>query len=272
MSEIRIGVVGAAGRMGRALVREAHISDGVRLTAASEHSSHSDVGQDAGLVAGLGQIGTQISDSAEDLFSAVDCAIEFSGPSPTVTHAAYAAKHKVMHIIGTTGLDDSQEEALAQAAQETQIFWAPNMSVGVNVLLALVERASAALDEGFDAEILEMHHRRKIDAPSGTALALGQAVAEGRGVELAKVSRRARDGITGERVEGEIGFAVLRGGDVVGDHRVILASDNETLELSHTASSRQIFAAGAIRAALWLNDKTPGLYGMRDMLGFHEVK
>lgn len=272
MSEIRIGVVGAAGRMGKALVREVHISDGVRLTAASEHASHADVGHDAGLVAGLGQIGTKIGDSAEDLFSAVDCAIEFSGPGPTVMHAACAAKHKVMHIIGTTGLDGAQEEALAQAAQETQIFWAPNMSVGVNVLLALVERASAALDKGFDAEILEMHHRRKIDAPSGTALALGQAVAEGRGVELAKVSRRARDGITGERVEGEIGFAVLRGGDVVGDHRVILASDNETLELSHTASSRQIFAAGAIRAALWLNDKTPGLYGMRDMLGFHEVK
>jgi 4-hydroxy-tetrahydrodipicolinate reductase len=272
MSEIRIGVVGAAGRMGKALVREVHKSDGVRLIAASEHSSHSDVGEDAGLVAGIGRIGAQIGDNAKDLFSVVDCAIEFSGPGPTVTHAGYAAEQKVMHVVGTTGLDEEQAAALALAAQKTQIFWAPNMSVGVNVLLALVERASAALNEGFDAEILEMHHRRKMDAPSGTALALGRAVAEGRGVDLAKVARRTRDGITGERVQGEIGFAVLRGGDVVGDHRVILTSDNERLELSHTASSRQIFAAGAIRAAFWLNGKSSGLYGMRDMLELHDTR
>ena len=271
MAEIRTGIVGSAGRMGSALVREIEKSEGVKLVAAIESPAHPSLGEDAGLIAGLGELGIKIGHSAEELFSEVDCVIEFSGPGPTVEHAAYAAQRQVQHIIGTTGLDKDQEAALLKAAGETQIFWAPNMSMGVNVLLALVEKASAALNEDFDAEVLEMHHRRKVDAPSGTALALGRAIAQGRGVELNDVSRRVRDGITGERVRGEIGFAVLRGGDVVGDHRVIYASDNETVELVHSASSRQIFAAGAVRAAFWLQDKPPGLYGMRDMLGLHDI-
>jgi 4-hydroxy-tetrahydrodipicolinate reductase len=271
MAEIKIGIVGSAGRMGSALVREIGKSEGVKLVAAIESSAHPSLGEDAGLIAGVGALGIEIGHSPEELFSEVDCVIEFSGPGPTVEHAAYAAQRQVKHIIGTTGLDKDQEAALLRAAADTQIFWAPNMSMGVNVLLALVEKASAALNEDFDAEIVEMHHRRKVDAPSGTALALGRAIAQGRGVKLNDVSRRVRDGITGERVRGEIGFAVLRGGDVVGDHRVIYASDNETVELLHSASSRQIFAAGAVRAALWLQDKPPGLYGMRDMLGLHHI-
>ncbi len=271
MSEIKIGIVGSAGRMGRALVREVQKSEGVKLVGAIENNAHPGVGEDVGLLAGIGRLGVQIGHSAEELFDEVDCVIEFSGPAPTVQHAAYAAQRRVQHIIGTTGLDEGQEAALVRAARETQIFWAPNMSMGVNVLLALVEKASAALNEDFDAEVLEMHHRRKVDAPSGTALALGRAVARGRGVDLNDVGRRVRDGITGERLPGEIGFAVLRGGDVVGDHRVIYASDNETVELVHSASSRQIFAAGAVRAALWLRGKAPGLYGMKDMLGLHDI-
>ncbi|MEE2694619.1 MAG: 4-hydroxy-tetrahydrodipicolinate reductase [Pseudomonadota bacterium] len=268
---MKIGVVGSAGRMGRALVREVEKSEGVKLAAAIENTDHASVGNDAGLIAGIGRVGVQIGHSAEELFSEVDCVIEFSSPGSTVAHAAHAAKRQITHIIGTTGLDEDQEAALVRAATKTQVFWAPNMSMGVNVLLALVEKAAAALDEDFDAEVLEMHHRRKVDAPSGTALALGRAVAQGRGVELNKVGRRTRDGITGERPRGEIGFAVLRGGDVVGDHRVIYASDNETVELTHSASSRQIFAAGAVRAALWLQDKPPGLYGMKDLLGLHDI-
>ena len=271
MSHIRVGIVGAAGRMGQALVREVLSSDGVRLVAACEENSHPKVGEDAGLLAGTGEIGVAIGDDSEEMFSSVDCAIEFSGPIPTVLHARLAAEKKVMHVVGTTGLDREQENELELAARNTQMFWAPNMSIGVNVLVDLVERGAAALDEQFDAEVLEMHHRRKVDAPSGTALALGEAVAKGRGVRLEEVARRVRDGITGERLRGEIGFAVLRGGDVVGDHRVILASDNERVELAHIASSRQIFAAGAVSAALWLNGKAPGLYGMKDMLGLQDA-
>ena len=183
-------------------------------------------------------------------------------------HARVAAASGVCHVIGTTGLNPEETAALGAAAERTAIFWAPNMSIGVNVLIALAEQAAAALNDDFDIEILEMHHRHKVDAPSGTALALGRAVAKGRGVNLEEVSQRARDGITGGRHRGDIGFAVLRGGDVVGNHSVILAGGNDRLELTHQATSRQIFAAGAVRAAIWLQSQPPGLYGMRDMLGF----
>ena len=204
------------------------------------------------------------------MFEKADSVLEFSAPQATVVHAGFAAARGVGHVIGTTGLSVGEEEALQAAARQTPIFWAPNMSVGVNVLAALAEQAAAALNDDFDIEILEMHHKHKVDAPSGTALALGEAVAKGRGVKLEEVSQRARDGITGERRRGDIGYAVLRGGDVVGNHSVILAGENEKVELAHQATSRQIFAAGAVRAAIWLQKQPPGLYGMRDMLGLEE--
>jgi len=270
MARLDIGVVGSAGRMGQSLVREIVEKEGVRLVAASERSAHPALGQDAGSLAGVGTLGVTITSDPEQVFEKADSVLEFSVPQATVVHAGFAAARGVGHVIGTTGLSVGEEEALQAAARQTPIFWAPNMSVGVNVLAALAEQAAAALNDDFDIEILEMHHKHKVDAPSGTALALGEAVAKGRGVKLEEVSQRARDGITGERRRGDIGYAVLRGGDVVGNHSVILAGENEKVELAHQATSRQIFAAGAVRAAIWLQKQPPGLYGMRDMLGLEE--
>ena len=268
MAHLNIGIVGSAGRMGQSLVREIVQTDGVRLVAASERAAHRALGQDVGSFAGLGALGIKITDDSGQVFEIADSVLEFSGPQATVDHARVAATSGVCHVIGTTGLNPEETAALGAAAARTAIFWAPNMSIGVNVLIALAEQAAAALNDDFDIEILEMHHRQKVDAPSGTALALGRAVAKGRGVNLEEVSQRARDGITGGRHRGDIGFAVLRGGDVVGNHSVILAGGTDRLELTHQATSRQIFAAGAVRAAIWLQSQPPGLYGMRDMLGF----
>ena len=267
MTDLNIGVVGSAGRMGQSLVREIVQTDGVRLVAASERAEHPALGKDVGSTAGVDVLGIKITENAREVFEEAESVIEFSGPEATVGHASLAAAVGVCHVIGTTGLSQGDETALGAAAERTPIFWAPNMSLGVNVLIALAEQAASALSDDFDIEILEMHHRHKVDAPSGTALALGQAVAKGRDVDLGRVSQRARDGITGERRRGDIGFAVLRGGDVVGNHSVILAGENDRLELTHQATSRQIFAAGAVRAAIWLEPQPPGLYGMRDMLG-----
>ena len=268
MAHLNIGIVGSAGRMGQSLVREIVQTDGVRLVAASERAAHPALGRDEGSFAGLGALGIKITDDSGQVFEIADSVLEFSGPQATVDHARVAAASGVCHVIGTTGLNPEETAALVAAAERTAIFWAPNMSIGVNVLIALAEQAAAALNDDFDIEILEMHHRQKVDAPSGTALALGRAVAKGRGFNLEEVSQRARDGITGGRHRGDIGFAVLRGGDVVGNHSVILAGGNDRLELTHQATSRKIFAAGAVRAAIWLQSQPPGLYGMRDMLGF----
>ena len=270
MALLDIGVVGSAGRMGQSLVREIVEKEGVRLVAASERNAHPALGQDAGSLAGVGTLGVTITNDPEQVFEKADSVLEFSVPQATVIHAGLAAARGVGHVIGTTGLSAGEKGALQAAARQTPIFWAPNMSVGVNVLVAVAEQAAAALNDDFDIEILEMHHKHKVDAPSGTALALGEAVAKGRGVKLEEVSQRARDGITGERRRGDIGYAVLRGGDVVGNHSVILAGENEKVELAHQATSRQIFAAGAVRAAIWLQKQAPGLYGMRDMLGLEE--
>ena len=270
MALLDIGVVGAAGRMGQSLVREIVEKEGVRLVAASECNAHPALGQDVGSLAGVGTLGVTITDDSEQVFERADSVLEFSEPQATVVHAGLAAARGVGHVIGTAGLNVGEEGALQAAARQTPIFWAPNMSIGVNVLVALAEQAAAALNDDFDIEILEMHHKHKVDAPSGTALALGEAVAKGRGVKLEEVSQRTRDGITGERRRGDIGYAVLRGGDVVGNHSVILAGENEKVELAHQSTSRQIFAAGAVRAAIWLQKQPPGLYGMRDMLGLEE--
>jgi 4-hydroxy-tetrahydrodipicolinate reductase len=264
---MNIGIIGAAGRMGRMLTAEVLAHDGARLVGAVEAPGSEAIGKDAGLLAGVDEAGVAVGDDAEALFAASDAVLEFSLPEASLAHAALAAASQTIHIIGTTGLNADQEAALAAAATDTAIVWAPNMSLGVNLLMGLVERVAATLDEDYDIEIFEIHHRHKVDAPSGTALGLGAAAAKGRGVALDDVAVRGRDGITGERRRGAIGFAALRAGDVVGDHRVIFATDGESIELAHRATDRRIYARGALRAALWAQGKPAGLYSMADVLG-----
>ena len=264
---MNIGIIGAAGRMGRMLIAEVLGHDGASLVGAVEGVGNAALGQDAGLLAAVGAAGVTVGDDAGALFAACDAVLEFTSPEASLAHAALAASTQTIHVIGTTGLDPAQEAALAAAAKRTAIVWAPNMSLGVNLLMGLVERVAAALDDDYDIEIFEVHHRYKVDAPSGTALGLGAAAARGRGVELDDVAIRGRDGITGARARGAIGFASLRAGDVVGDHSVTFAADGERIELAHRATDRRIYARGALRAALWAQGKGPGLYSMSDVLG-----
>jgi 4-hydroxy-tetrahydrodipicolinate reductase len=266
MTDIRVGIAGAGGRMGAALIREVSATAGCRLMAASERSGHPAVGRDVGDLAGLGALGVAVSDSAEGVFRSAEVVIDFTAPDATAAHAGFATRHGVALIVGTTGLGASHEAVLRDAAHKAVIVRAANFSIGVNLLLALSEKVAATLGPDYDVEIVEMHHRHKKDAPSGTALALGDAVALGRRVPLADVAVRGRDGITGERKPGSIGFSALRGGDVVGDHTVIFATDGERLELTHKASHRRVFAKGAVRAAVWSRGRPPGLYSMRDVI------
>ncbi len=267
MADLRIGVVGAAGRMGSTVVRQVTMTDGCVVAAASEIPGSDAIGRDAGEVAGCGALGVKIVDDAASLFDKVDAVIEFSIPAATTAHVARAAEAGCIHIIGTTGLSPEQEAVLKTAGEKTTVVYAPNMSLAVNILLALTRRVAAMLDDDFDIEIVEMHHRHKVDAPSGTALGLGRAAAEGRKVAFDDVAVLSRVGQTGERQKGQIGFATLRGGDVTGEHTVLFAADGERLELSHKSSSRQIFARGAVRAALWARAARPGFYSMFDVLG-----
>jgi 4-hydroxy-tetrahydrodipicolinate reductase len=269
MPEIKIGIIGAAGRMGRTLIEEVSAAEGAVLAAVCERPGHEAVGQDAGSFAGLKPSGVKIGDAAEAVFKASDVVIDFTVPKATAAHAALAAATKKALVIGTTGIEGAEAEAIRAAGRATPIVWAPNMSLGVNLLMAMTERAAKALGPDFDIEILEMHHKHKVDAPSGTALGLGEAAARGRAVALKDVAARGRDGITGARKTGAIGFAALRGGDVVGDHYVIFAGEGERLELVHKASSRKIYSRGALRAALWVVGKKPGVYAMADVLGLN---
>src|SRR5258708_26571641 len=222
LSELKIGVVGAAGRMGQMIIRQIAATPGCRLIAASERPGSKELGQDAGRLAGLEPLGVTVSGDAAAVFAAAAVVTDFTSPEATVTHARLAAEHGTALVAGTSGMSAEQMAILGEAAQKAPIFWAANMSVGVTLLLHLVEEAAGALDPGYDIEILEMHHRHKVDAPSGTALALGRAAAAGRGVPLEEVAERGRDGVTGARRRGAIGFAALRGGDVAGDHSVML--------------------------------------------------
>jgi 4-hydroxy-tetrahydrodipicolinate reductase len=225
------------------------------------------LGADAGTVAGLGPLGVTISDDPLPLFARIDGVIDFTGPKATVEFANLAAQARIVHVIGTTGLSEADEAAIGAAARHATIVKAGNMSLGVNLLAAVTKRIAQALDEDFDIEIVEMHHRHKVDAPSGTALMLGAAAAAGRNIALKDRSVRSRDGHTGERRRGDIGFATLRGGDVVGDHTVVFAGPGERIEVTHRAASREIFARGAVKAALWGRGKGPGLFAMTDVLG-----
>ncbi|WP_334174743.1 4-hydroxy-tetrahydrodipicolinate reductase [Pseudoxanthobacter sp.] len=264
---MRLVVMGAAGRMGRALVGAIKATPGAELVAALERPGSVALGEDAGLLAGLGRLGVTITDDMLAAFAQADGVIDFTRPESTVAAAEIAAQARIVHVIGTTGLTAADEAALAAAARHAVIVKSGNMSLGVNLLTALVRKAARALDAGYDIEIVEMHHRHKVDAPSGTALMLGRAAAEGRDADLDAVSVRVRDGITGPRPSGAIGFAALRGGSVVGDHTVILAGEGERVELTHRAESREIFARGALKAALWGRGRRPGLYSMADVLG-----
>ena len=220
-----------------------------------------------GELSGIGPLGVAISDDPLPLFTRIEGLIDFTVPQATLALAELSAQARIVHVIGTTGIDKTGDDKIKAAARHARIVKSGNMSLGVNLLAALVRKVAASLKEDFDIEILEMHHKHKIDAPSGTALALGRAAALGRGVELENHSQKVRDGHTGPRKSGDIGFATLRGGDVVGDHTVIFAGLGERLELTHRAASRQIFARGAVRAARWVAGKPPGFYGMKDVLG-----
>ena len=263
---MKIGIVGCAGRMGRALIQQVLDTPGCTLAGGTEQPGPA-VGQDLGALVGAAPVGVTVGGDAAALFAVSDAVIDFTSATATARHAALAGEHKKAFIVGTTGLGADATAALAKAARTAAIVHAPNMSVGVNVLFALTEKLSATLGPEFDIDILEMHHRHKVDAPSGTALGLGEAAAKGRGVKLSDVARRSRDGLTGARPAGEIGFATLRGGDVVGDHTIIFAAEGERIEISHKATSRTIFARGAVRAAVWTKGRAPGLYSMRDVLG-----
>jgi 4-hydroxy-tetrahydrodipicolinate reductase len=253
--------------MGRAVMAEVLAADGLTLCGGLESAGHAVLGEDLGRLAGAEAIGVAASDD-EQLIAAADVVIEFSAPEATVRHAGVSAAHGTAHVIGTTGLTAAQAAQLAQAAEHTAVVWAANMSLGTNLLLGLTERVARALGpDAFDVEIVELHHRHKVDAPSGTALALGQAAARGRGVDLAQAAVRGRDGLMGPRRTGTIGFAALRGGDAVGDHSVIFAGVGERIELTHRASDRRIYARGAVHAARWTHGRAPGLYGMADVLG-----
>jgi len=256
--------------MGRALIRALSDTDGAALAAAVEYEGSPLIGQDAAILAGLPAGNVAIGKNGVAGIAAGDVAIEFSTPAATVKHAKIAAKAGVAYIAGTTGMAECDEDVLREAAEQIPVVYAANYSIGVTLLADLVRRTAGRLGPEFDIEIVEMHHRHKVDAPSGTALALGRAAAAGRGVELNDVAVRGRDGVTGAREKGTIGFAALRGGDVPGDHTVIFAGDGERLELSHRASGRDIFARGAVRAALWAIGKPPGLYNMRDVLGLDD--
>ena len=267
MSDLRLVVVGAAGRMGRMLTQTIPDTLGVTLVAALEAEGSSHIGADSGAAFGQGPNGVPVTSDMGTALASADAVIDFSSPAATVATARAAADAGVAHVIGTTGLTNEDLEAIAQAATRNVVVRSGNMSLGVNLLAVLVEKAAKALGPAWDAEIVEMHHKLKVDAPSGTALLLGEAVAKGRGIDLVAHSARGRDGLTGPRKAGDIGFAALRGGTVVGDHTVIFAGVGERIEFAHHAEDRGIFARGALAAALWTRGKAPGLYSMADVLG-----
>jgi len=267
MSDLRIAVMGATGRMGRTLVATIHGQDGCVVAGGTEHANSDTLGLDVGELAGIGALGLAVSSDVAAVIAASDAIVDFTSPEASVGFAKQAAEAGIIHVIGTTGFDDRQEAEIAKSGEAATIIKAGNMSLGVNLIVELTRKIAEALDEDFDIEVLEMHHRHKVDAPSGTALMLGQAAADGRGVTLKERGVHAREGITGARGRGDIGFAVMRGGSVVGEHSVVFAADGERVAISHIATDRAIFARGAVKAALWGAGRGPGLFAMKDVLG-----
>lgn len=263
---IKLAINGASGRMGRALIEACSTNDGATVTAAIEHPDSPAIGADAGTIAGLEKLEVPVLDSLES--AEFDVLIDFTRPDVTHNSLKFCVASKKSMVIGTTGFDEAGLKAIKEAAGKIPVVFAPNMSVGVNVCLRLLEIAAKALGENSDIEIIEAHHRYKLDAPSGTALRMGEVVAEALGRNLKDCAIYGREGMTGERDKKTIGFSSIRAGDIVGDHTVIFAGQGERVEITHKASSRMTFASGAIRAALWLQDKPAGLYDMQDVLGF----
>ena len=264
---MKLAIAGAAGRMGRVLTRIVNETPGTEVAGGLEPKGSAHVGADMGVLAGIGALDVTITDDPLSLFTHIDGIIDFTVPAATLALAELSAQARIVHVIGTTGIDEAGEAKIRAASRHARIVKSGNMSLGVNLLAALVRKVAATLGEDYDIEIVEMHHKHKIDAPSGTALMLGEAAAQGRGVDLKQRSVRSRDGHTGARTAGDIGFATLRGGSVVGEHTVMFAGETERIELTHKASSREMFARGAVRAALWGFDKKPGFYSMTDVLG-----
>ena len=262
-----IVVTGASGRMGRMLIDVVNASDKARLVGAVERSGHDWIGRDLGEALGGSASGVVVTDDPLEAFAEAQAILDFTAPEATLGFAELAAQARAVHVIGTTGMSADQVARLEPASRHAVIVKAGNMSLGVNLLTGLTRKIAAALDADFDIEIIEAHHRHKVDAPSGTALMLGEAAAQGRGVALGEVADRGRDGITGARRQGDIGFSAIRGGDIVGEHDVIFAGPGERIVIRHVATDRAIFARGALRAALWGQEQAPGLYDMNDVLG-----
>jgi 4-hydroxy-tetrahydrodipicolinate reductase len=271
MADMRLIVAGAGGRMGRALTRVISETPGAVLTGALEAPGSQLLGKDAGVLAGVPENGVKLSADLWTLSADADGILDFTVPAATIANVAIAAERGIVHVIGTTGLSASDDAVIKSVTQRAIVVKSGNMCLGVNLLAALVKRVAQSLDENFDIEILEMHHKLKVDAPSGTALMLGEAAAAGRNIALDAHSARGRDGVTGARRPGDIGFASLRGGTAAGDHSVIFAGPYERITLSHQAEDRAIFAHGALKAALWAHGKKPGLYSMADVLGLGDI-
>ena len=264
---LKLAVPGAAGKMGRAIVRVIAETEGVELAAAIERPGHPDLGADAGALAGLAPNGVLLTHALDDALAITDVVIDFTAPSATAWTATRAAESEVALVVGTTGLGDAERRAVERAAEKVPVVLSPNMSVGVNVLFGLLETAARALGDGYDVEIVEAHHRQKKDSPSGTAARMAEVLAEALGRDLTKTANYGRRGNLGARPADQIGIHAVRGGDVVGDHTAYFFGLGERLEITHRASSRETFARGAVRAALWLGDRDPGLYDMQDVLG-----
>ena len=260
---MKVAIIGAAGRMGKVLIEAVDGTDGLQLGAAIVEPGNSLIGADAGDMTGIGKTGVALAGSLADVKDDFDVLIDFTFPDLTLENARFCLAHGKSHVIGTTGLSDAEKQQLAQVAENVPVVFAPNMSVGVNVVLNLLRTAAAALGDDYDVEIIEAHHRHKKDAPSGTALRMGEVVADALGRDLKECAVYGREGFTGERTRKEIGFETIRAGDVVGDHTVLFATEGERIEITHKASSRMTFAKGAMRAALGLKDKPAGLYDMQ---------
>lgn len=270
MNEMKLVVAGAGGRMGRMLIKSIAETEGVTLSGALDQKGAPTLGKDAGVLAGLPALGVPVLDDPLPMFARADGVIDFTAPAATAQYAALAAQARIVHVVGTTGLEDEDMAKLEAASRHAVIIQSGNMSLGVNLLAGLVKKVAATLGEEFDIEIVEMHHRMKVDAPSGTALLFGEAAAAGRGVSLKDKRVSSRDGYTGPRKPGQIGFSALRGGTVVGEHNVVFAGVSERIELAHKAEDRGIFARGALRAAQWGRGRKPGLYSMTDVLGLDD--
>jgi len=262
-----IVITGASGRMGQMLIKTVVESDKAKLVGAVERKGHDWVGQDVGIAMGGSALGVTVTDKPLEAFAKAQAVIDFTAPSATLEFSKLAAQARAVHVIGTTGMSDEEIAQLEPASYHAVIVRAGNMSLGVNLLTLLTKKVAEALDEDFDIEVIEAHHHHKVDAPSGTALMLGEAAAEGRGVDLNEVSDRGRDGITGARKKGDIGFTAIRGGSIIGEHDVLFAGAGENIILRHVATDRALFAKGALKAALWGQDKMPGHYNMLDVLG-----